>query len=224
MQRFVFLLCACAGVAGAASAPPKGPDAKEAAPVLMSRTGGGKTWANIKELQAAANAGNPRAQEQLGERLLRGEDIAQDKPAGRALLEKAARAGEPTAAFRVAMILDDGDGVPQDRLRALDYFKSAAAGGVNEAFYNVGAAYVSARGVKRDYVEGLAWLILSTKHGAPPEGEKTVRARLEKLGHAPWIAAAEKRAPELERELAAKKSADFLPPPAPFALAPAAGK
>lgn len=199
-------------VACGASAPKKPVD--ESGPVLMSKTGGGKTWSNIKELQKAANDGNPRAQAQLGERLLRGEDIAADRVAGMVMLEKAARAGESSAAFRLGMLYDDGDGVPQDRARAFAYFKAAAAGGAKEAFYNIGSAYVSARGVKRDYTEGLAWLILAKKNGASSEGESAVRERLQKTNRADQIAAAEKRAPELEKELAGKKPQEFLPPAA----------
>jgi TPR repeat protein len=226
-------LCCCGilflGRAGFAASSPKLSNNKkgngsESAPVLMSKTAGGTSWANMAELQKAANQGNVHAQAQLGERLLRGEDIAPDRAAGLALLEKAARAGESSAAFRIGMVLDDGDGVPQDRARALAYFRAAAAGGATEAFYNVGAAYASARGVKRDYVEGLAWLMLGTKRGAPREGEDAVRARLQKMGHPEMIAAAEKRVPELERELSAKPATEFLPPPAPFASLTAAAK
>jgi TPR repeat protein len=226
MKRRIFLgyslaVALLVNLASAASVPKKAPPAtngptSDSAPVLMSRTGGGKVWSNMAELQKAAKEGNPRAQAQLGERLLRGDEIAQDKAAGLALLEKAARAGESSAAFRIGMLLDDGDGVAQDRQRALAYFQAAAAGGANEAFHNIGAAYVSARGVKRNYAEGLAWLMIARKRGAASDGEEAVRARIAKLGHPEWIAAAEKRVPEIERELAAKKPIDFLPPPAPF--------
>ena len=48
---------------------------KDSGPVLMSRTGGagGDSWADLKELQQAAAKGNPKAEAQLGEMLLRGE-------------------------------------------------------------------------------------------------------------------------------------------------------
>jgi TPR repeat protein len=200
----------------------KKPEAKEAAdskPVLMSRTGGG--WSNVKELQAAADKGNPKAQAQFGEMLLRGADgVTPDRARALGLIEKAARAGESSAMFRIGMLLDDGDGVAQDRARALEYFRAAAAGGAVEAMHNIGAAYASARGVKRDYTEALAWLMLAKKRGAPSDGEAAVRARVEKQGRPEAIAAAERRLPELEKELAAKKPAEFLPPAAPFAPAP----
>jgi TPR repeat protein len=216
-RRFLFRLgltaATVANLAAAASTPKK--SSGDSAPVLMSKTAGGKTWASTAELQKAAKEGNPRAQAQLGERLLRGEDVAPDRAAGLVLLEKAARAGESSAMFRIGMLLDDGDGVVQDRARALAYFRAAAAGGANEALHNIGAAYVSARGVKRDYTEGLAWLILAKKRGAPSDGEAAVRERLQKTGRPELIAAAEKRVPDLEKELGAKKPVEFLPPPGP---------
>lgn len=191
----------------------------DSAPILMSRTGGGSSWADVNELKAAAEGGNPKAEAQYGEMLLRGDaanGVTADRPRAIAMLEKAARAGESSAAFRIAMLLDDGEGVAQDRTRALAYFKAAAAGGATEAFHNIGAAYASARGVKRDYAEGLAWLIVARKRGADGGGEQALRERLQKTRRTELIAAAEKRATAIEAELAGKKLTDLLPPPAPF--------
>ncbi|MDO8543156.1 MAG: hypothetical protein Q7S40_22200 [Opitutaceae bacterium] len=192
----------------------------------MSKTGGagGSMWADVKELTAAAEKGNPKAQAQLGEMLLRGDPtykVPQDRTRALTLLESAARKGEGSAAFRVGMLLDDGVGLAQDRARALAYFKAAAAGGVTEAFHNIGAAYASARGVKRDYAEGLAWLMLSKKRGSESPAETAVRAQIQKLKKPELIAAAEKRALEIERELTHSKAVDLLPPAAPFAAATA---
>lgn len=194
--------------------------AGDSAPVLVSTKGGGATWSNVKELTAAAEKGNPKAEAQLGEMLLRGDpahNVAEDRAKALELLERAARKGEGSAAFRIGMLLDDGDGVPQDRARALAYFRAAAAGGVIEAMHNIGAAYASARGVKRDFTEGLAWLLLAKQRGSASSAESAVRAQIEKMKRPEWIRAAEKRVAEIERELAEKKAPDFLPPPAPLA-------
>lgn len=188
-------------------------------PVLLSKTGGGSTWSDVKELTAAADKGNPKAQAQLGEMLLRGDPqhgVAEDRERALKLLEQAARKGEPSAAFRIAMLLDDGDGVPQDRERAMAYFRAAAAGGTVEALHNIGAAYASGRGVKRDYAEGLAWLLLAKKRGSEAPGEAALRAHIKKLQRPELIAKAEKRTPEIERELTGKSPAEFLPPPGPL--------
>lgn len=189
---------------------------KDSGPVLLSRSGGaGGMWSSVKELEQAAAKGNPTAEAQLGEILLRGDGIAKDERRGVALLEKAARAGNSTAAFRIGMLLMDGEsGVAKDPERALAYFRAAAAGGEKEAFFNIGAAYGSAKGVKRDYGEALGWLIVARQRGADPSAENSLRARIQ--SQKSWIARGERRAKEIEQEFAGKKVTDFLPPPAPL--------
>jgi TPR repeat protein len=225
LDRLTFALLFGAGLAlattsaaHAAGAKSTKEKEKDSAPVLMSRTGGagGNNWANLKELQDAAAKGNPRAETQLGEMLLRGDGIAKDEARGLALLEKAARAGQSNAAFRIGMLLTNGDsGVAKDPDRALAYFRAAAAAGEAEGFFNIGAAYASGLGVKRDYSEALGWLIVARQRGANPATEEALRAQLQK-SYPPWIARGEARAKEIEQEFAGKKVADFLPPAAPL--------
>lgn len=190
--------------------------AQDSKPVLLSRTGG-NAWSTPKELEASAKNGNPKAAAQLGEMLLRGnDDFPQDVPRALTLLEQAARAGQSSAAFRLGMLLTHGDHVAQDQPRGLAYFRAAAAGGAAEAFHNLGVAYSTGRGVKRDYPEAVAWLMLAKKHGTTTTALDELRAHIRSLRRPEWIAAGEKRAPELERELAQGSMAKFLPPPAPF--------
>jgi hypothetical protein len=204
-----------AGIGSAVAATPQ--PASESAPVLLARTGGGggDTWADIKELQAAAAKGNPKAEAQLGESLLRGEGIARDDTRARALLEKAARAGHSGAAFRIGMLLSQGDnGAAKDPERALAYFRAAAAGGEAEAFFNIGAAHANGRGVKRNYAEALGWLIVARERGADPKVEQALRAQIQRAPS--WIATGERRAKEIPAEFENKRVVDFLPPVAPL--------
>lgn len=202
-------------VAMFAAKAPKNAEPKDSAPVLMSKTGGGDSWADLKELQQAAQKENHKAEAQLGEMMLRGDGIAKDEAGGVALLEKAARAGQSAAAFRIGMLLANGEGgVTKDPLRALAYFRAAAAGGEAEAFFNIGAAYASALGVKRDYAEALGWLIVARQHGANASAEQSLRAQIK--AQPQWIAKGERRAKEIEQEFTGKKLTDFLPPPAPL--------
>lgn len=208
-----WLISAVVAPLNAAKAPK--PEPKDSAPVLMSRTGGGDSWANLKELQQAAAKGNPKAEAQLGEMQLRGDGVPKDEAAGIAKLEKAARAGHSGAAFRIGMSLANGEyGVAKDPGRALDYFRAAAAGGEKEAFFNIGAAYASARGVKRDYAEALGWLIVARQYGADPATENNLRAQIK--SRADWVARGERRAKEIAQEFTGKKVVDLLPPPAPL--------
>jgi hypothetical protein len=189
---------------------------KDSAPVLLSRTGGGGgMWSDMKELEQAAAKGNPKAEAQFGEMLLRGDGIAADASRGVALLEKSARAGNSAAAFRIGMLLANGEhGAAKDPARALAYFRAAAAGGEKEAFFNIGAAYASARGVRRDYGEALGWLIVARLHGADAAAEQKLRTQIK--AQPAWIARGERRAKEIEQEFAGKTVADYLPPPAPL--------
>lgn len=210
LRVVVGVALALGDLTSADAAQPK-KEAKDSAPVLMSRTGGGGSWADVKELQQAAAKGNPKAEAQLGEMLLRGDGIAKDEKRAVALLEKAARAGHSGAAFRIGMLLAHGNsGVADDPVRALSYFRAAAAGGEKEAFFNIGAAYASARGVKRDYGEALGWLIVARQHGADAATEVSLRAQIK--SQPAWIAKGERRAAEIEREFAGKKVVELLPP------------
>ncbi|MBP7142934.1 MAG: sel1 repeat family protein [Opitutaceae bacterium] len=189
------------------------PEPADSRPELLSTTGGGggETWSDIKELEAAVAKGNPRAWASLGDFKLRGEYTPQDIPGGLALLEKAARAGIATAAFSLGKAYSEGAGVTRDQTKALAYFRAAAAGKIPEAFYNLGASYASGRGVRRDYAEGLAWLILATKSGVDSHGETLLRERLTKMKRADLIGKAEKRASEISAELAEGSVETFLP-------------
>lgn len=226
---FGALLVAGSWSEAAAAQPKKKEEPQDSGPILMSRNGGGKTWANVNELRAAAEKGDPKAEAQFGEILLRGEEgVTQDRPRAIAMLEKAAHAGESSAAFRLGMLYDDGTGVSQDRPRAMAYFRAAAAGGAMEALHNIGAAYASARGVRRDYAEGLAWLMLAKKRGSESPAEQALRAQIQRQPRAAeLVATAERRMAEIERELAGKQVTDLLPPELSarpsYAPAPSAG-
>ena len=190
--------------------------AQDSTPVLLSRTGGG-AWSNVAELKASAQRGNPKACAQFGEMLLRGDqDVPPDVPRALALLEQAARAGEAAAAFRLGMLFSRGEFIAQDSARAVAYFRAAAAGGAAEAMHNLGVAYSTGRGVNRDYAEALGWLLVAKKRGAVSNAADELRLHAKALGHPEWIAAGEKRAPEIEREIAQGSVAKLLPPPAPF--------
>ncbi|MBL9202022.1 MAG: sel1 repeat family protein [Opitutaceae bacterium] len=189
--------------------------AQDSKPALMSRTGGGSSWADLKELQQAAAKGNPKAEAALGEMLLRGDGITRDEARGVTLLEKAARAGHSGAAFRIGMLLADGEaGVAKDPARSLDYFRAAAAGGEAEAFFNLGAAYAGGRGARRNLGEALAWLSLARERGAGGDTESRLRAQLK--SNPTTLATADRRAKEIAAELKAKMVVDLLPPPAPL--------
>jgi len=188
----------------------------DAAPKLVSRTdGGGGTWADLAELEAAAAKGVPRALAHLGDLLVRGDGVPKDEPRGLALLERAARQGQGGAAFRLGMLLAHGEGgAAKDPARALAYFKAAAAGGEAEAFFNLGAAHANGAGTRRNYAEALGWLIAARERGVHADAETRLRAQLQ--AHPKWIETGERRAREITAEFKDRAVTDFLPPPAPL--------
>ncbi len=189
----------------------------DTAPRLISRTGGSgadtmdykaPAWRNFAELQKAADAKNPDACFELGQRYLNGTpDTPKNPVRARLYLEDAAALGHADANFRLGKLYADGELIPQDYAKALAHYTAAARAGVTEAQHNLGAMYASARGVKRDYVEGLAWLIIAA--GTNPEArasETKLRDHLDKSKRLETIYAAEDRAKKLAAELATAAS------------------
>lgn len=190
----ILLLLLPAGLA-IASAP-------DQAPRLISTTGGGaaSSWDSLQALEKAAARGNPEACFQLGVRFETGDGVKPDAARARQLYEKAAKGGSAMALYRIGRFYLNGIGVDRDPDLAARCYRIAALANVPVAQYNLGAMLVSARGVPRDFVDGLAWLILAAHNQFSPQGEKTVRAHL--AGQPQVIAAAEKRAKELRKEIA----------------------
>lgn len=188
----------------------------DSAPKLLSTVGPkSETWSDVRELEAAAAKGNPRAEAALGELLLRGDGLPRDDSRALALLEKSARAGHGPAAFRLGFLLSRGEnGAARDPARAIAYFRAAAAAGEPEAFFNLGAAHANGRGVKRDYAEALAWLTVAKRRGADNGTEASLRQQLGK--QTSLLARAERRVGEIEAELKDSSPVSFLPPAAPL--------
>jgi hypothetical protein len=191
------------------------PGADSAPKILSAVNPKFETWSDVRELEAAAAKGNPRAEAALGEILLRGDGLPRDDARALALFEKSARAGHGPAAFRLGFLLSRGEnGAARDPARAIAYFRAAAAAGEPEAFFNLGAAHANGRGVKRDYAEALAWLTVAKRRGADNGTEASLRQQLSK--QASVLTKAERRVGEIEAELKDAAAASFLPPSAPF--------
>jgi len=201
----VWLAIGTVALAGAAERPASKAGSDYVPPQLVSRTGGGPRWTSIADVKRDAEKGVPAACFELASCYESGRDVPKDIGKAIALYQQAAAGGEANGWFRLGKIFADGLGVDPDRPKALEYYRLGALTGVVEAQYNVGAMLVSARGVKRDWVEGLAWLIVAARHGAPPAGEQQVRAQLAK--RPADIAAAELRAEEISNLLSPRKSA-----------------
>ena len=215
-RAVVWLAIGTVALAGAAERPAAKAGSDYVPPQLVSRTGGGPRWTSIADVKRDAEKGVPAACFELASCYENGRDVPKDIVKAIALYRQAAAGGEANGWFRLGKIFADGLGVEPDRPKALEYYRQGARAGVVEAQYNVGAMLVSARGVKRDWVEGLAWLIVATTHGSPPEGEQQVRAQLAK--RPADIAAAELRAEEILNQISPSKLVIGPSPVAPEKL------
>jgi hypothetical protein len=194
---------------------------KDEAPQLISTTGGkGETGPKtLPELQKLAATGDPDACLLLGLRCETGDGVTQDYVQARTEYERAAAGGVALAIYRLGRFYQNGFGVDPDAARAGELYRLAGLADVPLAQYNLGAMLVSARGVRRDYVEGLAWLILASRNQIEADGEPRARAHL--AGQPQVIAAAEKRAAELRKEIDARHGTKpSWPPPATSSVPP----
>jgi TPR repeat protein len=113
-----------------------------------------------------AQAGNPRAQYELGLLLLNGEGGATKNPR-RAVkwLEQAAKSGSADAAFALGVMYQKGQGALQNFEQALHWFETAAAQNHASAQYSAAVMYRNGMGVPVDLVKAYIWANISAVQG-----------------------------------------------------------
>lgn len=164
-------------------------------------------WTDTDSLAAAADHGAPNACLELGERLMIGNSLAQDRARGLALYEKAVAGGSVEAAQRLARV--HLASTPPDHRSAFAAFQAGAFLGEPALAYNIGLLLLNGRGVEADPVESLAWLIVAANQGA--NGGALDQARALLAHDDTQIARAEARADELDRLITARKAQRFTP-------------
>jgi TPR repeat protein len=93
----------------------------------------------------AAQAGDPRAQFNLGRMYLRGEGGPRDQAQALVWSQKAADQDIPGAQYDVGRIYDQGLGVRRDPKRAVGWYQKAAARGFTSAQVSLGDMYLAGR-------------------------------------------------------------------------------
>ena len=118
-------------------------------------------------LTDAAEAGNARAQCELGTVYLNGTGVAQNY--GKALhwYEKAANQGDSLAQSTLGVMYIDGMGVSQSDSKAVEWFQKSADQGLAEAEYNLGAMYRAGRGVQQSDSKAVEWYQKAASQGDP---------------------------------------------------------
>ncbi len=104
-----------------------------------------------------ANAGDPRAQHELGMRLLLGDGMAVDTIQAVYWIKQAASQGMISAVYNYAVLLINGWGVGWNPFEAYKNFKKAALSGMGQAQFIVGLLHTDNLIVKKDYTKAYIW-------------------------------------------------------------------
>ena len=119
----------------------------------------------IAALRDGARAGDPRAQHELGRRLIQGDGVEQDFASGSEWFREAAIQGVSNAQYNLAVLYERGLGVTKDDVRALLWYHSAAEQSHPLAQYNLGIFYLQGRGIPLSYAEAVRWFRAASNQG-----------------------------------------------------------
>jgi TPR repeat protein len=110
------------------------------------------------ELNKEAQAGNAKAQHELGIRYLTGKDMPADTIKGAYWIKKAAEQKLTAAQFNYGILLINGWGVDWNPFEAFRQFYYAAMDGMPQAEYVMGLLYTDNLIIKRDMGEAYKWV------------------------------------------------------------------
>jgi peptidoglycan hydrolase-like protein with peptidoglycan-binding domain len=125
----------------------------------------GKYARALTEFQAAAKAGDSRAQNHLGQMYEDGQGSAVDIGAAVRWYRRAAKAGEPAAQLNLGRLYRSGKGVEQSDALAVRWYRAAAEQGLGIAQFFMGLMYDTGKGVPSDYVQAYKWFDLAARQG-----------------------------------------------------------
>ena len=122
----------------------------------------------LRELTRAANAGEARAQHDLGMLYLTGRLVAKNPAEAAKWFEKAAVQGHPNAQFNLGVLYQQGEGVPENQQLAFFWYQSAAEQNYPRAQHNLAAAYAEGRGVALSEAKAVEWFTKAANNGVAP--------------------------------------------------------
>lgn len=184
------LLAAAALFAVSVVAHAAGADLKEANAAYRK-----KDFARALALyQAAADAGDPAAMNEIGLMNAKGEGLPKDLPASIVWFKKAADKGDVDAVTNLAYSYERGYGVARDPRAALKLYGEAARKGNRTALNNIGNMYERGDGgLVQDYVEAYKWYLLSRARGGSKSNAANIKRLADKMTKE-QMAEAQKRA------------------------------
>ncbi|HQG29099.1 MAG TPA: caspase family protein, partial [Candidatus Ozemobacteraceae bacterium] len=109
------------------------------------------TGGSISALEKAAERGDARAQEQLGNRYENGDGVARNPARAFEWYRKAAAQGLARAQYRLGNCYHDGFGVAKNFSSAAEWYEKASQQGERDAQVSLGGMYVYGEGVKQDF-------------------------------------------------------------------------
>ena len=142
-----------------------------AAPVAADFNRGFDAWDRgqykraIREFRSAAERGDARAQNYLGQMYEDGQGLPEDIAAAVSWYQKAANAGEPAAQLNLGRLYRSGKGVAQSDAAAVRWYRAAAEQGLGIAQFFMGLMYDTGKGVPSDYVQAYKWFDLAARQG-----------------------------------------------------------
>ena len=122
---------------------------------------------SLQALRQAAQAGDARAQYDIGMRYASGREVQRDEAQAAVWFERAALQGLATAQYNLAVLYDLGVGVQQDDALAFRWYRSAAEQGHPRAEHNLAIAYVDGKGTGKDLTQAATWLEKAAEAGLP---------------------------------------------------------
>ncbi|MGA2215976.1 MAG: serine/threonine-protein kinase, partial [Bryobacteraceae bacterium] len=136
----------------------------------------GKTQDALALFRQAADLGDSRAMQDLGEMFMEGAAVSKDDEEAARWFRKGADKGNTSAMLYLGGMYRLGNGVEQSDKDAADWFRKAADGGNAAAMYNLGTLYEDGRGVPRD-----AALAKQLYQKAAQLGDQEAQKRLNEL-------------------------------------------
>lgn len=115
----------------------------------------------------SADAGEVRAQFNLGVMYYNGTYVKQDYKKAMTWFEKAGNQGNPRAMFNQGVMYYRAEGVDEDFTKAHRLFTAASLQGFNEAMFNLGVMHAQGQGVETDTGVAYAWFSAAKKYGNP---------------------------------------------------------
>jgi len=137
------------------------------------------TRSQFVELQAKAEAGDAKAQLELGKAYANGDGVSQDDAVATKWIRMAAEGGNADAQYALGTMYRNGDCVAQDKAEALKWYRKAARQNHADAMYSLGTAYYNGDGVDIDDAAAYAWFTLAKQAGSEGAVEALKRADAE---------------------------------------------